>query len=161
MGAKAKQYHAAREEARRHADAHPSPNADPGEALQWIVNRVFDQLRYAATKADAVPEDEVEIMTPFGPVSHQWIRAEERLRVELSSLCVNVERVGLAERMVRIQEARALLIVQALTEACADAGIPRSKLKQIGPAFRERLALIEGSGEGDGNSTARGRVKVA
>lgn len=137
-------YHAAREEARRHSDAHPSPDTDPGEALQWIVNRVFDQLKYASTKADALPEDKLEVVTAFGPMPHQWVRAEERLRIELASLCVNVERVGLAERMVRIQEARALLIVQALTEAAAEAGIPRAKLKQIGPAFRRRLQLIEG-----------------
>jgi hypothetical protein len=88
----------------------------------------------------------LEIMTAFGPVPHQYIRAFADVRKELASLCINMERVGLAERMVRIQEARALLIVQALTEAAAEAGIPRAKLKQIGPAFRRRLQLIEGQG---------------
>lgn len=144
MGKKAKLLHAAREEARRHADAHPSPDADPAEALTWLLARVFDQLKFAASRADNLPEDQMETMTAFGPVPNQWIRLEEKLRVELQSLCINMERVGLAERMVRIQEARALLIVQALTEAAAEAGIPRSKLKQIGPAFRRRLEAIEG-----------------
>lgn len=147
MGKRAKQLHAARAEARRFAEEHPSPDVDPGEALQWIVNRVFDQLKYAARKADELDEGQVEERTDYGPIPGQWIRMEERLRLELSSLCVNVERVGLAERMVRIQEARALLIVQALTEAAAEAGIPRAKLKQIGPAFRRRLELIEGGSE--------------
>lgn len=142
-----KLYHAARAEARRHSEENPPPHTDAGEALQWILDRVMDQLKYAAKQADALPEDELEVMTAFGPIPHQWVRAEERLRLELGSLAVNVERVGLAERMVRLQEARALLIIQALTESLVEAGVPRSKLKEVGPAFRRRLALIEGGGE--------------
>lgn len=141
----------ARAEARRHADENPPPHTDPGEILQWMVNRIADQLRYAAAKVDALPEDELEITTPFGVLPHQWVRLEERLRQELTTLCINVERVGLAERMVRIQEARALLIIRALEETLRELGIPKAKLKQVGPLFRQRLLAIE-AGNGEANA---------
>lgn len=136
--------HAARAEARRYADLNPPPQTDPAEALNWLLGRLMDEARYFAMKVDGLKEDELETMTAFGPIDHHYIRAQSRVTKELASLCVNMERVGLAERMVRLQEARAMLIIRALTEAAVEAGISRAKLKEIGPAFRERLQLLEG-----------------
>lgn len=147
MGRNAKLLHVARTEARRFADEHPSPDTDPVEALQWLLNRLMDQLKHASWKSDNLAEDQREIMTAFGPIANEWIRLEEDLRKELGSLAINMERVGLAERLVRLQEARALLIIRALTEAAVEVGIPRSKLKELGPVFRAKLAVIEGGGE--------------
>jgi hypothetical protein len=140
--------HAARAEARRFADEHPSPGTTPLDALQWLVNRVTDQLKHAAHRADSLAEDEMEVMGPFGPIPNKWIRLETDLRQELGTLAINMERVGLAERMVNLQEARAALVVQALVAAAEEAGIPRHKLKVIGPAFRRHLTLLQGGGEG-------------
>lgn len=136
--------HAARAEARRFADEHPSPALSPAEALQWLVNRVVDQLKHAAHEADSLAVEEMEIMGPFGPIPNVWIRLEADLRKELAGLAINMERVGLAERLVSLQEARAALIVQALTAAAEECGIPRSQLRSIAPAFRRHLALIQG-----------------
>jgi hypothetical protein len=140
--------HAARAEARRHADEFPSPSVTPLDALQWLVNRITDQLKHAAHEADRLDPAEMETMGPFGPVPNVWIRLEADLRKELGSLAINMERVGLAERMVNIQEARAALVVQALVLAAEEAGIPRHQLKIIGPAFRRHLTLLQGGGEG-------------
>jgi hypothetical protein len=147
MGKNAKLLHAARAEARRHADLNPPPHTDPGEALQWLLDRLMDQAKYLAMKVDNLPEDKLTVMTAFGPMDHEYVRAQTRVHAELASLCVNMERVGLAERMVRLQEARALLIIRALTEAALEVGIPRSKLKELGPRFRAKLAGLEGGGE--------------
>lgn len=140
-------YHAARKEARDHAALNPPPHTDPGEALQWIVDQLADEVRFHAKVVDGLKVEDLQVMTGFGVVDHASVRALNRSRKELADLCVNMERVGLAERMVRVEEARALLIVQALIEAAAEAGIPRAKLKQIGPAFRRRLTAIEGGAE--------------
>jgi hypothetical protein len=137
-------YHAAREEARRYADAHPSPDIDPAQALQWQVNRLMDLCRHAASKVDELPEDELTIMTQFGPVDHHWVRLEGRYRQELGALCVQVERVGLAERLVRLEEAKAQLLVRAITEAAREVGISRDKVRKLGPALRTQLRLVQG-----------------
>lgn len=147
MGRNAKLLHAARAEARRFAADNPSPDVTPAEALQWLLNRVTDQLKFAAHKADNLKDNELEVMTAFGPMPNEWIRLEKDLREELGRLAVNMERVGIAERMVRLQEARALLIIRALTEAALEVGVPRSKLKELGPVFRAKLAVLEGGGE--------------
>lgn len=152
--------HAAREESRRFAEEHPSPHVDPGEALQWIVNRVFDMLKHAAHEADSLRDDELEVMTAFGPVANHWLRLEADLRQELGTLAVNVERVGLAERMVRLEEAKVALINRAMMAALREVGVPQRKLKELGPAFRRNLQVLQGGGEGGEPASARPR-KVA
>jgi hypothetical protein len=143
-----KLYHAAMEEARRHAESQVLPAVNPAEALRGLLGRITMQLQHASKRVDELREDELSVMTAFGPVDNEWIRVEARLRQELASLCINMERVGLAERLVNIAEARARLIERALVDAAAEAGIPRSKLKAIGPAFRRNLTALQGGGEG-------------
>jgi hypothetical protein len=126
----------------------------PAEALQWLLNRITDQLKHAAHQADSLAENELEVMGPFGPVPNVWIRLEKDLRGELASLGVNLERVGLAERLVNIKEAQATLLINALTAAAEEAGIPRSKLRTLGPAFRRHLTLLQGGASPEGRAEA-------
>jgi hypothetical protein len=144
--------HQARESARRFAAEHPSPLSSPAETLQWLLNRITDQLKYAAHEADSLEPDDMEVMGPFGPVPNKWIRLEADLRQELANLAINMERVGLAERLVNIQEAKAALIIQALTAAAEEAGIPRGQLKTLGPAFRRHLTLLQGGASPEGRA---------
>lgn len=77
-------------------------------------------------------------------MENEWLRLESRFAQELTSLCVNIERVGLQERMVRIEEGKAALLVRALTEAAREAGIPRDQVRKLGPALRTHLQVLEG-----------------
>lgn len=144
MGANKKLYHQARQEAERYAAANPPDPTSPVEALQWLVSRLTSLTKHAAMKADQLREDELTIMTAFGPLDHQWVRLERQYRQELTTMCVNVERVGLAERLVQLEEAKAHLLVQAIQAAAKEAGIPRDKVKRLGPALRKHLTLVQG-----------------
>lgn len=139
--------HAARAEAARHFEANPLPHTDPAEALQWMVDRITAMLKYAAHQADDLPDAEREVMGAFGPIPHYWIRVENDLRQELSTLCVNVERIGLADRMIRIQESRATLINRAMVAALKEAGVKQAVIREVGPSFVRHLRLIQGGAE--------------
>lgn len=119
-------------------------DTDPADALQFMIDRVMGQYRHAASEVDKLEPSEVTVMTPFGPVDHHWVRAEARFAERLSHLVEASIRAGLAERMVKIEEAKAQLMVRALVAAAEEAGIPRTKLKAIGPAFRRHLTVIQG-----------------
>jgi hypothetical protein len=144
---RAKQYHVAMAEAETYAAARRLPAVDPLDTLRALTGRIVLQLAHASMKADQLGEDEITVMTAFGPIDNEWIRAESRLRGELSKLCLDMARFGLAERMVDIQAARARLIERALVDAAIEAGIPRGKLRALGPAFRRNLRVLQGGGE--------------
>ena len=93
---------------------------------------------------DQLDEGDIFVQTAFGPMENEWMRLESRFAQELTSLCVNIERVGLQERMVRIEEGKAALLVRALTEAAREAGIPRDQVRKLGPALRTQLQVLEG-----------------
>jgi hypothetical protein len=124
-------------------DANPPADADPVTALQWMVSRLLELTKHAAYRVDQLHEDELTIMTQFGPIDHHWVRLERQYREELGTLCVNVERVGLAERLVRLEEAKAHILVQAIQMAARDVGIPRAKVKELGPALRTHLSALQ------------------
>lgn len=118
-------------------------NVDPAAALQELISRFTARWRHACDEVDQLRPEQLTIMTAYGPVDHEWIRAEERLGAQLAKLCVEVERIGLADRLISLEEAKAQMFVRALQAAAADIGISRDQVRDLGPAFRTRLAQIE------------------
>lgn len=119
------------------------PNVEPAAALSWIVNRLHARLLHAASEVDQLGVEDLTTMTAFGPTDHQWIRAERELTNQLSKVCVDVMRVGLGERLVAVEEAKATMLVRAFTNAALRAGISRDQLKEVAPFFREELTAIQ------------------
>lgn len=151
---KKRTYHAAVHEARRAVDAVPLEYVDPADALQWMVARTSALAKHAAERVDGLDEDALTFriyaadphtgsLKPTGVADHEYVRLEDRLFSRLSSLCVNVERIGLGERMVRIEEAKMMLVVRALQAALRDVGVEPAKVKAIGPAFRSQLENLQ------------------
>lgn len=138
-GPRAGSYLEARTAARVAIEKRPSPHTEPIEALQWVINRCADLCRHAADKVDSLGEDELTVMTQFGPVDNQWIRLEERFRRELTDVCVSVEKIGLAERSVRLEEARAVLVISAIRDAAQEAGLTETQIRSLGAGIRKRL----------------------
>lgn len=130
-------------EAERRAGEEPIPHTDPLNALQWIVNRLYQRLIHASQEVDQLRPGQLTVMTAFGPTDHEWVRAEQALTKQLSEVCINVARVGLAERLVQIEEAKAHLMFRALTESLLDAGVSRDQLRAAGPSFRAKLAALQ------------------
>jgi hypothetical protein len=143
---------AARAEAERYADEHPLPTADPVGTLQWLLSRRTSMLKVVAKLVDDLAPEDLTVMGTFGPCEHQYVRLEKDLAQEVGALCINMERVGLAERLVNIQEAKATLILRALTAAAEEQGIPRHQLRGLGPAFRRHLTLLQGGASPEGRA---------
>jgi hypothetical protein len=101
-------------------------------------------LTYIMGKVDELAEDEIFVGTAFGPIPNQWLRLEADLRQEVERSAGKMVQLGIADRAVKLQEAKAALMVQALLAAARDAGIPREQVRKLGPALRTRLREAAG-----------------
>lgn len=136
--------HAARTEAARQS-AGVRLDIDPIDALQECLDGAVAMLRWAGQKADKVPADKVMLTGPFGGYPNEFVRLEQDMRKEVAGLAARMVDLEIADRSVAIQEAKAILLVQAIQAAARKAGISRDKVKLLGPALREELAVIEGN----------------
>lgn len=85
---------------------------------------------------------------PQGPdliTRHRYSLMEEEARREIEKLAAMMTQLGIAERVVRVEEAKAALMVAAVREAAIAAGIPPDMVRSLGAALRERVA--EGLGQ--------------
>lgn len=132
------------DDASRYLAGKPLDPIDPADALQFVLNRGVALLAYASERVDTLPEDELYISTPFGPVECAWLVMEEKLRKEVGYTAARMVDIGIADRAVQLEEAKAALFVRAVMEAAREAGISRDKIKQLGPAIRVQLELLSG-----------------
>lgn len=146
---RSRQLKAARAEVARRVDG-VRFDIDPADALQEVLDRAVSMLRVVGSNADEVKEDEMTVMTAFGPIENMWLRLERDLRQEVGALAARMVQIGIADRAVKVQEAKAVLLVQAIQAAAREVGIPRDKVKALGPALRTNLELMSGEGEGGG-----------
>lgn len=118
------------------------------QALQEVLDRAVGAWRYAAEKADLVQEDEfwvskVDAQGNTLVEPNKWAQLEIQARQEVAELAGLMSKLGLAERAVRVEEARAALVIGAIRDAARDAGIPAGQVKALGAALRERLEQAE------------------
>lgn len=130
-----------------------------GDALQECLDRAVALWRFAADQVDKIQirdpdvdlanlsadEDPTfEVYTnPQGPDlvdDHRWYKREREARHEIEKLAAMMTQLGIAERVVRVEEAKAALVVAAIREAAVDAGIPPDQIRALGAALRERVA---------------------
>lgn len=135
-------YHAAKAEVERSRSS-ASLGSDPIEVLQELLDGWVADLRYAQSKVDGLPEDEVFRQTAQGTVANEWIRLRDRYREELERASTNLVRSGIADRAVRIREAQAVLFVHAVQDAASDAGIPLDQVRALGQALRRRVNELD------------------
>lgn len=116
---------------------------DPVDALQLSLDRGVAMLGVLMEMVDDLTVEELFISTPFGPVTNAYVEAEAKLRKEVHHMAARMVDIGIADRAVRVREAQAMLIVRALTEAAREAGIPRDKVRALGPALRNHLLTMD------------------
>jgi hypothetical protein len=131
-------------DAAKFADLNPLPHQDVGQVLQNLVDRLAARLYHAQQEVDKLRPEQLTVMTAMGPIDHHWIRAEDGITARLSRLLVDIERNDLAERMVRVEEAKAMMMVRAIQMAAEQVGISRDQVRALGPAIRDQLALLQG-----------------
>lgn len=71
---------------------------------------------------------------------------------------------GVDEAMIQIQQAQAVQMVRAITDAAKDAGIPSEYVRALGPALRRQFALAAGddeAAEAQEGKLAEIRAKIA
>lgn len=116
-------------------------NAD---ILQEVLDRAVSGMRYAASETDKLTPDEfwVRKYDAQGNVlvePNKWYQLERECREEVERLAAVMAQLGIEERHVQVEEARAVLIVSAIRDAAREAGIPPAKIRALGAGLRERL----------------------
>lgn len=104
------------------------PDYDPNAALSNL-----------ATKDDPLFE---VIENPQGPdliVRHRYIEMEREARLEIEKLAAMMTQLGIAERVVRVEEAKAALMVAAVREAAMEAGLDHDQIRLLGQALRKKV----------------------
>lgn len=129
-------------------------------ALQECLDRAVALYRFAADQVDRItPPDGVwegqsladlpvsddplfEVMpNPQGPdlvTRHRYFLMEQEARLEIEKLASMMTTLGIAERVVRVEEAKAALLIAAVREAAMDIGLTHDQVRDLGAALRRR-----------------------
>jgi hypothetical protein len=140
-----------------------------GDALQECLDRAVAIWRFAADQVDSItppqaldpshpdydPDSSLAnlpthedplfhvITNPQGPdliVRHRYIEMEREARLEIEKLAAMMTQLGIAERVVRVEEAKATLMVAAVREAAMEAGLDHDQIRRLGAALRDKVA---------------------
>lgn len=135
------------------------------QALQECLDRAVALLRFAAQQVDNLawppgydphdadalslgdlpPEQDpmwVVVVNDQGPDQirpHRYVTMEREARLEVEKLAAMMTQLGVAERVVRVEEAKAALMVAAVREAAMEAGFDHDAIRLLGAALRKRI----------------------
>lgn len=131
-----------------------------GEALQQCLDRAVSLLRFAQDQVDSILPEDHDDTIPFSRLSpkddplyevyenpqgppvirqHRYILMEREARLEVEKLAAMMTQLGIAERVVRLEEAKAALFIAAVREAAIDAGLDHEAVRKLGAALRHRV----------------------
>lgn len=121
-----------------------APDAAVGDILSWAMRRVHVSMLWAARQADGVPVDEFWVRKVDGHGNvlvepHKWFQLERALRDEAVRLAARMVDLGLAERMVALEEAKAVMVAQAVRTAAEAAGLSPVQITKLGEELRKGL----------------------
>jgi hypothetical protein len=158
------------------------------DALQQCLDRAVALYRFAAAQVDSItlphepdPDDPESALAnlptkddplfevidnPQGPdviQLHRYYLMEREARVEVEKLAAMMTQLGIAERVVRVQEAQAVLVVAAIREAAIEAGLSQEQIRILGASLRSHLEgstlrAAQPSSHGDGAGPAASRA---
>ena len=123
------------------------------DAMQQCLDRAVALWYFAIEKVDAIrmassddPDGDSDFweeeLGPGGAVKivpNRWYVMEQEARKEIEQLAGLMTTLGIAERTVRIEEAKAALMVAAVRDAAIDAGISPDDIHKLGEALRARV----------------------
>lgn len=122
------------------------------DALQECLDRAVAYMRFAADKVDSLMVDDLEqgeddgffvtrVNAQGGTTiePNRWYKMEREARLEVERLAAMMTQLGIAERVVRVREAEAALVVAAVREAAIEANIPHDQVRELGAALRRRV----------------------
>jgi hypothetical protein len=122
-----------------------APETPTADVLAWALRRVHGTMLWAAGQAEAVPADKfwVEYVDGQGNVRvepNRWFLLERSMRDEAVKLAARMVDLGLAERAVAVEEAKAVMVAQAVRTAAEAAGLSPEQVVRLGEELRKSLA---------------------
>lgn len=142
------------------------------QALQECLDRAVALLRFAQQQVDQLPYNDTVptdpdtdlpllaslsyqddplyevINNPQGPdvvQPNRYVLMEREARLEVEKLAAMMTQLGIAERVVRVEEAKAALLIAAVRDAAIEAGFDNDDVRRLGEALRHRVE--EGLGQ--------------
>jgi hypothetical protein len=122
-------------------------NMDPTEAIQLVLDNLAAMYSHATMQVLTLSEDEYWRETMSGPIPHEWIREQERLGMQIVHTAGKASQMGLAERMVRIEEQQAAIFQVVIEQALIKIGIEADDRRRVHTMIAEGLEDIEGTAE--------------
>jgi len=128
-----------------------APATSTTAILAWAMRRVHGTMLMAAHQADAVPMDKfwVRYYDAQGNIRtepNKWFQLEQAMRNEAVRLAAKMVELGLAERQVALEEAKAVMVAQAVRTAAEAAGLNDEQVHRLGEELRKGLesgAIVE------------------
>lgn len=124
------------------SDLGPERPADPIEMLNLVARRAMQHYRWAALRCDSVPEDEFFERTIVGDVPNRWFRLEQSQGDRVAALAATMVRNDLGERMARIREAEAVMMMASIRRVLDRLDLTPEQRAKVGPALRAEAASI-------------------
>lgn len=119
--------------------------ASTADILQWAMRRVHIGMLWAGREADGVPADQfwVHKTDAWGNdlvEPNKWFQLERAMREEAVRLATKMVELGLAERQLALEEAKAVMVAQAVRTAAEAAGLTPIQVTRLGEELRKGLA---------------------
>lgn len=123
------------QEARRYGDER---QINPFVALLEEVRRSAGHVAWLGIKVAEAPTDDA-LLESYS----QWVALYRRERVHLTKVCETAIRLGLEERVVRVEEQKAEVMVQAMVATLDALDLPQEVRDKVPSLLREQLLAIE------------------
>ena len=116
---------------------------NPYIALLQEVRRTAGHVQWLGWKVESAPTDDDLIGSHV-----QWLKLYHAEREKLVKVCETAVRLGLEERVVRMEERKAELMARAFIGALEELGLPPEYMERAPAALRRQLLAIEAESVG-------------
>jgi hypothetical protein len=116
---------------------------NPFSALLEEVRRTSGNIVFLEGKVNEAPTDDAMLDTHL-----MWLKLYNGERDRLVKVSETAVRLGLEERVVKVEEVKAELMARAFVAALEELGLPRETLERAPAALRRQLTALEASSSG-------------
>lgn len=126
------------EEARRYG---AERGVNPFIAILEEVRRTAGHVAWLGVKVAEAPNDEALLES-----HNQWLKLYQQERGHLVKVSETAVRLGLEERVVKVEERKAEIMVRAFLATLQELGIPQDALEAAPGVLRKNLLALEAGG---------------
>lgn len=117
---------------------------NPFVALLAEVRRAAGHVAWLGAKVAQAPSDDA-LLDEYAP----WLRLYHKERAALVKASESAIKLGLAERVVRVEERRAELVARVLLATLAELGMPPEMAARAPMILRQQLLALESESVGE------------